>query len=451
MSSVNPRTTRTNISSSHNAEIPAGSGCPRPASKLRKRACTPRLKRSLTTLGTVTESITPSKKTSTAAQRSGAYRLVPFAAGGSVSTGPINWEQLVAVSPLDVETDAMLVFAAQDGDADAFSELFRRHYQTVRRACARRLRDIREADEVAQAAFVRAYERLDRCTGDRRFGAWVQVIANNLCVDHMRASARTTPSDEIGNDSTDPIENAPEHAVLRAEQRALIQRALADLPDRQRDVVVARDVDGRRPPEIAAALGLSLGAVDSLLLRARRRLAASVQAMSTESGAASAATTAAVSAVGGGVAHIGTLSRFAQSVSDAIASASYHIAATMGIVPGMPSFVAQAGPAAAAAGAIALAPFGVGAPSTHVTPPAVPPISATVAGIPAAPTAPSTSTLAPNTTTIGVPQVSNPATPEVPTDRSSLTTSSAPVAPGQTGGVLGSTVELLTKTIRADK
>src|SRR5689334_7910063 len=179
----------------------------------------------------------------------------------------------------------MLVFAAQDGDADAFSELFRRHYQTVRRACARRLRDIREADEVAQAAFVRAYERLDRCTGDRRFGAWVQVIANNLCVDHMRASARTSPSDEVGNDSIEPAENAPEHALLRAEQRALIQRALADLPDRQRDVVVARDVDGRRPPKIAAALGLSLGAVDSLLLRARRRLAASVQAMSADSGA----------------------------------------------------------------------------------------------------------------------------------------------------------------------
>jgi RNA polymerase sigma-70 factor (ECF subfamily) len=344
----------------------------------------------------------------------------------------------------------MLVFAAQEGDADAFSELFRRHYQTVRRACARRLRDIREADEVAQAAFVRAYERLDRCTGDRRFGAWVQVIANNLCVDHMRASARTSPSDEVGNDSAEPIENAPENAVLRAEQAALIQRALASLPDRQRDVVVARDVDGRRPPEIAAALGLSLGAVDSLLLRARRRLAASVQAMSTESGAASAATTTAVTAVSAGVSHFGAISRLAQSVSEAIASVSYHVAAGMGMVPGMPSLVSQAAPAAAV-GAIALAPLGVGAPSTHVTPPAVPPITASVPSVPTTPNAPTlTGRVSVTTSPVATPHVTKPATPAVATDRSGLTTSTAPAPTGQTG-LVPAVTDLLTKTIRADK
>jgi RNA polymerase sigma-70 factor (ECF subfamily) len=367
-----------------------------------------------------------------------------------VSAGPIIWELLVAVSPLDVETDAMLVFAAQDGDADAFSELFRRHYQTVRRACARRLHDIREADEVAQAAFVRAYERLDRCTGDRRFGAWVQVIANNLCVDHMRAAARTTPSDEVGNDSAEPAENAPENAVLRAEQAVLIQRALAALPDRQRDVVVARDVDGRRPPEIAAALGLSLGAVDSLLLRARRRLAASVQAMSTESGAASAATTTAVTAVSAGVTHFGTLSRFAQSVSEAIAAASYHLASTVGMVPGMPSVVAQAAPAAAA-GAIALAPFGLGAPSTHVAPPPVPAVTATVPSVPATPGTPTlTGTVTTKTSPIVAPHVGVPASAPPAAGRSGVTSSSVAPPAGQTG-LVPAVTELLTKTLRSDK
>ena len=155
----------------------------------------------------------------------------------------------MAASPHDVESDALLVVAAQDGDSDAFAELFRRHYPMVRRVCARKLRDLREADEVAQAAFVRAYERLDKCNGERRFGAWVQVIANNLCIDHMRAAARTTPVDEPVSED-EPIAIGPEDAVLNAEQAAMIQRALATLPDRQRDVVVARDVDGRRPPEV---------------------------------------------------------------------------------------------------------------------------------------------------------------------------------------------------------
>ncbi len=276
----------------------------------------------------------------------------------------------------------MLVLAAQEGDADAFSELFRRHYQQVRRVCARKLRDIREADEIAQAAFVKAYERLERCEGDRRFGAWVQVIANNLCIDHMRAQARTTPTDEPV-DEREHLggQNPPEDAVLQSEQAAMINRALALLPDRQRDVVVARDVDGRRPPEIAAALGLSLGAVDSLLLRARRRLAASVQSMSAESGAASLATTAAVSAVGGSVANIGSIARAASAVSQAVAAASYHVAASLGMVPGMPSLVQQAAPAAAA-GLVTLSPVGGALPHHHPVVPLVAPISAAVPATP---------------------------------------------------------------------
>jgi len=250
----------------------------------------------------------------------------------------------------------MLVLAAQDGDAEAFSELFRRHYPTVRRVCARKLRDLREADEIAQAAFVRAYEHLDSCDGDRRFGAWVQVIANNLCIDHWRAVHRTTPTHEpIGEDAV--MEgHGPEESLLNAEQAKMIQLALASLPDRQRDVVVARDVDGRRPPEIAAALGLSLGAVDSLLLRARRRLAASVQSMSAESGTASVVTTAAITAAGGVVANLQPLVRAASAVSDAFGVASHHVASAAGMVPGAPSIISQAGPMAVA-GLLSFTPF----------------------------------------------------------------------------------------------
>ncbi|HSH61227.1 MAG TPA: sigma factor, partial [Acidimicrobiales bacterium] len=60
--------------------------------------------------------------------------------------------------------DAALVMAVQQGDTDAFAPLFDRHYARVRRACARRLGGSGEADEIAQAAFVRAFERIDRCT-----------------------------------------------------------------------------------------------------------------------------------------------------------------------------------------------------------------------------------------------------------------------------------------------
>jgi RNA polymerase sigma-70 factor (ECF subfamily) len=76
--------------------------------------------------------------------------------------------------------DGALVRAVQAGNVDAFAELFRRHYRSVRMACARRLLDPNEAEEVSQAAFVRAFERIDQCRGDRHFGPWVQVIARSL-------------------------------------------------------------------------------------------------------------------------------------------------------------------------------------------------------------------------------------------------------------------------------
>lgn len=184
-----------------------------------------------------------------------------------------------------VEDDRTLVVAVQGGDAAAYEELFRRHHTSVKRVCARRLGSQLEADEVAQAAFVRAFERIDRCIGDRRFGAWVQVIAQRLCVDLIRARSRTTPDDDPVRDQRPALHvasapdagTATEEALARRERTASVHAALALLPDRQREVVVARHLEGRRPPEIAAALGLSVGAVDSLLLRGRRRLARSVR------------------------------------------------------------------------------------------------------------------------------------------------------------------------------
>lgn len=274
--------------------------------------------------------------------------------------------------------DASLVYAAQTGDPDAFAELFKRHYPQVKRVVARKLGNLRDADEIAQSAFVRAYERIDRCGGDRRFGAWVQVIANNLAVDHIRAAARTQPSEEPVRGDAALGPNAPEDSVLRGEQVTMLRRALETLPVRQRDVVLARDVDGRRPPEIAAAMGLTLGAVDSILLRGRRRLANAVESMTAETGSASLATTTTVTATGtAAVAHSGSFQRLVGAVADLVARASFQVASSIGMVPGAESVGSQA-TQVAAAGLLWLAPAGV---ADHAVPDAPVAVTATFDGV----------------------------------------------------------------------
>lgn len=286
----------------------------------------------------------------------------------------------MAVSLRELDDDSSLVLAVQQGDTDAFGELFRRHYQSVRRVCARRLGNIGEADEVAQGAFVRAYERIDQCGGERRFGAWVQVIASRMCIDVLRARARTTPEEEPVKGDLAVGPNAPEEALLSHERSDHVHLALASLPARQREVVIARHLEDRRPGEIAAALGMSIGAVDSLLLRARKRLATSYQSVATDSGITNLSTAAAATLAGSGVAAGPTrLGRVLDGVAGAINQAAYAAASAMGMVPGVPGAGDKIG-AAILAGALVVAPM---APAPRRDPgPALPTAPQWVPGAP---------------------------------------------------------------------
>lgn len=252
--------------------------------------------------------------------------------------------------------DPALVRAVQQGDPEAFAPLFDRHYDRVRRACFRRMGGSSEADEVAQAAFVRAFERIHQCTGERRFGAWVQVIADHLCADTWRARARTTPVEHPVGAEVSAGPDECEEAVLRTEQAAAVHQALAALPSRQREVIIARDVEGRRPTEIAAALAVSVGTVDSLLLRARRRMALAYRAASPEQGAASA--TVSTASVAAGSAAAGPVARVAESVTGALHSGIASLASVLGLGPAAPG-VAQRVVGGVVAGALVVGPLAV--------------------------------------------------------------------------------------------
>jgi hypothetical protein len=198
------------------------------------------------------------------------------------------------------------------------------------------------------------------------------VIAFNLAADARRINARATPMDEplFGEAALGP--NQCEEHVLRAERAAELHEVLAGLPPRQREVIIARDVEGRRPGEIAASLGLSLGAVDSLLLRARRRMALLWHTGGAEHGATTTQVTTASLAATTAVIHHGVVEAVASRAQQVLSSVSYHLAAGMGLLPGRQPIVSRLA-AMAAAGAVVAAPVAmVVTPSAHTTAPAPP-------------------------------------------------------------------------------
>lgn len=173
----------------------------------------------------------------------------------------------------EVRDETFLLGRARQGDLSAFEEIVRRHQRRVYGVALRIVRSHAVADDVAQDAFLRAWQSLDRFELGRPFGPWVCRIAANLAVNHVRSPvAREDPLPE-GHGETRAAQESPLDSVLGGEAQELLHEALGALPAEQRAVFVLRAVEEMSYKEIAEALDVSPGTVMSRLFRAREKLA----------------------------------------------------------------------------------------------------------------------------------------------------------------------------------
>jgi RNA polymerase sigma-70 factor (ECF subfamily) len=163
--------------------------------------------------------------------------------------------------------EADLLARAQRGEVAAFEGLYRRHCRRVHGLVRRLTGDASLADDLTQAAFLRAWQRLATLRDRDRFGAWLLRLAANEVYQDRRAWQRKWAR----LDSDEAIEERP--AGAEAPGAALdLERAVAALPRGARDVLVLHDVEGYRHDEIAEMTGSSVGTSKSQLHRARRLL-----------------------------------------------------------------------------------------------------------------------------------------------------------------------------------
>ena len=136
---------------------------------------------------------------------------------------------------------------------------------------------VRERDDLIQEALVRAITHLGSLRDPARFGAYLNEITRNLVFDLGRRDRgiKALP-DEVPGDVHDPAEDA-----MRSEARGRVQRALAELEDADRQVVLLRHWAGASYEEIARVLGMTVSAVQSRLFRARRELRERIGAAGT--------------------------------------------------------------------------------------------------------------------------------------------------------------------------
>ena len=172
--------------------------------------------------------------------------------------------------------ESFLIARAQRGDPSAFEEIVRLYQRRVYGVALRIVRAHDVADDVTQEAFLRAWRSLDRFELGRPFGPWVCRIAANLAVNHVRSPRAREEGLPDGHAETRTNAPGPLGALLDAEGATVLERAMGQLPQEQRAVLVLRVVEELSYAEIAETLGISPGTVMSRLFRARERLAQSL-------------------------------------------------------------------------------------------------------------------------------------------------------------------------------
>lgn len=154
-------------------------------------------------------------------------------------------------------------------DEQAFAELIARHFDRVYRIAWRVLGGPADAEDIAQEAFLKAWTAPGQIRDGRAIGAWLARVATNLALDRLRRRRPESPAELP--ELVDP-NAAADRGARRAALEAEVARAVAALPDRQRAALVLVHFEGLGNLEAAAALGVSVEAVESLLARARRSL-----------------------------------------------------------------------------------------------------------------------------------------------------------------------------------
>lgn len=180
-----------------------------------------------------------------------------------------------------------LIEQAQHGDTEAFSALVALHERFVYNLALRTLGNADDAADMAQEAFVRAWQALPTFRQDAQFRTWLYRIVLNLCINRIPRLRREL--NELGQDE---ISNAPEQTDLapnpltyleHQEQRIFIHREIDRLPEQYRLLVSLRYQHELSYEEIAAMLSLPIGTVKTGLFRAKARLREALSIFEKES------------------------------------------------------------------------------------------------------------------------------------------------------------------------
>ncbi|MBY3048421.1 RNA polymerase sigma factor [Rhizobium laguerreae] len=189
---------------------------------------------------------------------------------------------------ISILSDADLVPLAKMGDEPAVRTIVQRHNQRLFRTARAIIRNDAEAEDVVQAAYVKAFTNLATFRGDAQLSTWLTRITLNEALGRVRARKNTTELGEIDMQTMAPggevlqfpsslSATDPETELARSQARQLLENAVDELPDDFRAMFVLRDVEGMSTDEAASYLGIRPETAKTRLHRARKMMRQSIE------------------------------------------------------------------------------------------------------------------------------------------------------------------------------
>ena len=193
---------------------------------------------------------------------------------------PAALNRISVTAPLlRLRSDEQLVALFRAGNDAAFSVIHDRYRQRLFAYSRQMLGGSRQdAEDALQDVFLRAYSALRSNDRPLSLRAWLYRVAHNRCIDHLRRP--TPPPTDLFDTSRKPIYDPMDEAMRREDLRQLVAD-VQRLPEQQRSALLMREIDGLSYAELSEALGVSLQATKSLLVRARIGLVEAVEARDT--------------------------------------------------------------------------------------------------------------------------------------------------------------------------
>jgi len=169
--------------------------------------------------------------------------------------------------------DNTLINHTLKGETEAFGDLVNRYQQVVFNVCYRLLGNYRDAEDLTQNTFMRAYRRLHTFDTQRPFSPWIRKIATNQCINFFQQQTNTLRFEERFDQTTSNHSPSPEEIFSKAEQVEILHQAIISLPPKHRIMIELRHYQDLSYQEIADTLNLPVSDVKSYLFRGRKLLA----------------------------------------------------------------------------------------------------------------------------------------------------------------------------------